>query len=265
LLGLLEENPDRRLEAIKELGTHRVQEAVNALCEVAGNDPETAVRSLAIAKLGVMDHESVLPAILTGMADSSREVRAAAARSMSRLRFDRAEAYARLLETAGQDSLEKIANACFESGLVSQNIDRLINRDRRQGYEVFTLMCLLTKAGRVESTVELIAKHPKQAVREIAIHLLARTGGPILLDEFRMLASKDDIPADVKKALLEPLGETEQPTAAASNSAEENVTVGDETISSQVASHEDVDSPAPDSSSLPLSNTEFEIATDDLS
>ena len=135
-----------RSEALKILTQFRVQSAVAAITVVARHDAEPNIRSMAIASLGSMDHESVFPAILIGMADDSREVRASAARALNRLSFDRADAYVRVIETSDDETIHNVAKACIQAGIVSQNLDRLASSDHRQAYETFSLICLLAKA-----------------------------------------------------------------------------------------------------------------------
>jgi len=67
-----------RAEALKTLAQFRVIASVDAITRLARHDEEPNLRSNAIFSLGSIDHESVFPAILVGMADESREVRAAA-------------------------------------------------------------------------------------------------------------------------------------------------------------------------------------------
>ncbi len=88
-----------RAEALKTLAQFRVKGAVDAITRVARHEPEPNLRAIAISSLGAIDHESVFPAILIGMADESREVRAGSARALNRLSFDRADAYVRVIET----------------------------------------------------------------------------------------------------------------------------------------------------------------------
>ena len=136
-----------RSEALKTLVQFRVQSAVDAIAKVARHDPEPTIRSLAISSLGSINHESVFATVLIGMADDSREVRAAAARSVNRLSFDRADAYVRVIETSDEETLACVAKACIQAGIVSQNLDRLTYADHRQAYETFSLICLLTQGG----------------------------------------------------------------------------------------------------------------------
>jgi hypothetical protein len=174
-----------------------------------------------MSSLGSISHESVFATVLIGMADESREVRAAAARSVSRLNFDRADAYVRVMETSDDDTLQSVAHACVQAGIVSQNLDRLANADHRQAYETFALICLLTKAGLNTSVLDAITNHPRIEVRLKAIYLLASTSHPSVADQLRALATKDDIGEVVKTALLEALYRLDQPHLLAEHKVEQ--------------------------------------------
>jgi HEAT repeat protein len=199
-----------RSEALKTLAQFRVQSAVAAIAKVARHDSEPNIRSSAISSLGVINHESVFPAVLIGMADDSREVRASSARSLSRLSFDRADAYVRVLETGDEETIRNVAKACTQAGIVSQNLDRLTNSDRRQAYETFSLICLLSKASMNEPVLEAILAHPSVDVRLRAVALLSRTGDPGAYNQLRELALNDGVREEVKTALLEAMYKLEQ-------------------------------------------------------
>jgi HEAT repeat protein len=199
-----------RAEALKTLVQFRVQQAVDAIARVARNDSEPNIRSLAISSLGTINHESVFPSILIGMADDSREVRASAARSLSRLSFDRADAYVRVLETSDEETVRDVAQACIQAGIVSQNLDRLVSSDHRQAYETFSLICLLTKANMNEPVLEAIFSHQNTDVRLKVVHLLAFTGHPSAYSQLRELAVKEGMREDVKTALLEAIYKLEK-------------------------------------------------------
>jgi HEAT repeat protein len=209
-----------RGEALKALVQFRVQRAVDAIAKVARNDSEPNIRSLAISSLGIINHESVFPAVLIGMADDSREVRASAARSLSRLSFDRADAYVRVLETSDEETVRDVAKACIQSGIVSQNLDRLVSSDHRQAYETFSLICLLTQANMNELVSEAIFSHPNTDVRLKVVHLLAFTGHPSAYSQLRELAVRDGMREDVKTALLEAIYKLEKSKAVEHNSEE---------------------------------------------
>jgi HEAT repeat protein len=210
-LSLLESiDAQVRSEALKTLVQFRVQSVVDAIARVARHDSEPNIRSLAISSLGTINHESVFPAVLIGMADESREVRASAARSLNRLSFDRADAYVRVLETSDKETVLNVAKACIQAGIVSQNLDRLANSDHRQAYETFALICLLSEANLNEAVLEAISVHPNVDVRLKIVHLLARTGHPGIVNQLRELATTDGMREDVKTALLEAIYKVEQ-------------------------------------------------------
>ena len=205
LLQIQSQDPAARAEATKALAEYQVRPSVIALSSRAQRDPEAAVRSQAISSLAEINHESVFPAVLIGMADESREVRAAAARSLSRLSFDRADAYVRLIETADDELLVDVASACIKAGIVSQGIDRLGSGDRRQAYETFSIVSLLAKAKLTDCIVEAISSHSNTDVRLAAVRLLACMPQPEIVEQLRKLALKPDMSEDVRTALLEAL------------------------------------------------------------
>ena len=207
---VVSEDVQQRAEALKALAQFRVGTAIGAMAIVARNDAEPNLRSAAISSLGTINHESVFPSILIGMADEAREVRAASARSLNRLSFDRAEAYVRVIETSDQPTIEQVAKACIQAGIVSQNLDRLSASDHRQAYETFSLICLLAKAKMSQPVLDAISDHANGDVRIKAVHLLACTRQPEIADQLRELAVKDGMREDVKTALLEALYKLEQ-------------------------------------------------------
>lgn len=208
-----------RAEALKTLAQFRVMSSVDAITRLARHDEEPNLRSNAIFSLGSIDHESVFPAILVGMADESREVRAAAARALNRLSFDRADAYVRVIETSDEATISDVAKACVQAGLVSQNVDRLASSDHRQAYETLSLICLLAKADLYEPILDTIANHPKMQVRLSTIHLLGATGQPGVFEHLRQLAVRDGIGEEVKTALLEAMYKFDQQAKRAEEEA----------------------------------------------
>jgi len=210
-LTLLEsEDVEERSAALKKLVQFPVQSSVGAITLVARNDSEPAIRSQAISCLATIDHESVFAAVLLGLSDETREVRAAAARSLSRFSFDRADAYVRVIESGDEETIENVAKACIQAGIVSQNLDRLAASDHRQAYEAFSLICLLAKAKMCEPIFYAISDHANIDVRLKAVHLLACTGAPEIFGQLRELAVKDGMREDVKTALLEAMYHIDQ-------------------------------------------------------
>ncbi len=203
LARLGEADVEARAAAARRLAQFPVQRSVEALTAIAANDPESVVRSAAVTSLGEIEHESVFAPVVMAFADEAREVRAAAARSLSRMSFDRAEGYARLIENADAETLRRVAAACTKAGMVTQAIDRMISEDRRLAYESFSLLSLLAKAGEIEPLLAAIADHGEVNVRLALIRLLGTTGQPEVATELRHLAVRDGMPEKVRSALME--------------------------------------------------------------
>jgi HEAT repeat protein len=201
LAALQSDNADTRATAAQTLALYRVQCSVAALKQVASNDSEAAVRAVAVASLGAIDHESVFSAVLVALADEARDVRAAAARAVSRLSFDRADAYARVIEMSDEHELNEVACACIKTGMAAQALDRLSSNDRRQAYEAFSLLSLLAKANHYQPILDVIKAHADIASCKIAIQLLGFSGQPEIAEQLRQLAVRDEMP-DALRALL---------------------------------------------------------------
>lgn len=201
---------EARTVAAQSLAQFQVQRSVDALAAMSITDVEATVRAAAVTSLGVLDHESVFAPVLKAMADEAREVRAAAARSLSRLSFDRADAYVRVIETASTETLRGVAQACVKAGLAAQALDRLTSTDRRQAYEAFSLLSLVVKAGELSIVLEAIAQHGSVDVRLAAIRLLCMMGRPVeLLEPLRRLAERGGMPEKVRSALKEAIEQME--------------------------------------------------------
>ncbi len=204
---------EERSRAVKDLSQFPLQIAVETLAETARKDPHAGVRSLAIASLATINHESVFPSVLIGMADESREVRAAAARALSRLGFVRADAYVRVMETADEETLTEVARACIQAGIVYQEIDRLVSTDRRLAYEAFCILSLISKAQMTEPILEAIKTHENIGVRLACLRLLASSATPEIIEQLRELVAYDGLPEDLTTALLETLYKLDQASA----------------------------------------------------
>jgi HEAT repeat protein len=230
LLSLQSEDVGERLEAAETLARFVAAKAVSALTMTARMDSEAAVRSQAVSSLAMINHESVFPAVLIGMADESREVRAAAARSLTHLSFERLDAFIRVLETEDYELQGAVARACIKSGIVSQAIDRLANSDRRQGFETFSIISLLAKAKSTEPVLDAIASHPNLDVRLATVRLLANTGEANVFEEFRQLALQEGLPEELRTALLEAMYQLDQSSSLSSSDAESPVVAKDEFV-----------------------------------
>ncbi len=199
-----------RAEVIHELAAHPVQRSVAALSSMALNDPDSGIRSAAVTGLGSIDHESVFATVLIALADDSREVRAAAARTLTSFHFDRADAYVRVMETADADTMREVAQACVKTGIVAQAVDRLASEDRHQAYEAFSLFSLLAKANETQPILDAIQNHKDDEVRLCAIRVLNVAAQPDLAPKLREMVSGQDLPENVRTAMLEVMYKLDQ-------------------------------------------------------
>lgn len=209
LLGLLTrlESSDsaERAQVARELGMHRAERSVAALWAAASHDADAAVRSAAVTALGVIDHESVFAPVLIALADDTREVQAAAARALSGLHFDRAQAYARVERTADPETLQNFAQACVKTGIASQAADRLASEDRRQAYEALALFSLLTKAGELQPVFDVIENHRDLRAKQDAVRVLSSFATVDAVPKLREVVGIPGMPEDVRTGLLEVL------------------------------------------------------------
>ena len=211
LAGSESEDAGARAHAAQALAQFQVRRAVEALAGMATLDAESAVRAAAVTSLGLINHESVFVPVIVAMADSAREVRAAAARALSGLSFDRAEAYIRVFETADARTLSEVARACVSAGLAGQAINRLASEDRRQSYEAYSLLSLVVKAGEVQPLVDAIECHRDTDVRLACVGLLGQAREAGLADCFQHLSESREVPERVRAALREAAARDRQP------------------------------------------------------
>ncbi|HJR06475.1 MAG TPA: HEAT repeat domain-containing protein [Pyrinomonadaceae bacterium] len=205
---------EARVAAAQQLAQFQVQRSVEALTSLAANDRDSAVRAAAVTSLGNIGHESVFPSVLISMADEAREVRAAAARALSRLSFDRADAYVRVLETADAETLRHLASACVGAGLAKQALSRLASDDRRQAYEAFSLLSLVARGGQSDLILKVVEEHQDLNIRLAASRLLGLLGDTQLDASLRRIALGANAPEKLRTAILEAIYRGEPQGAA---------------------------------------------------
>jgi HEAT repeat protein len=207
---------EARVAAAQQLAQFQVQRSVEALTSLAANDRDAAVRAAAVTSLGNIGHETVFPSVLLSMADEAREVRAAAARALSRLSFDRADAYVRVSETADEVTLRHLASACVGAGLANQALSRLASDDRRQAYEAFSLLSLVAKGGQSDLILKVVEEHRDLNIRLAASRLLGLMGDAELDTRLRRIALGANAPEKLRTAILEAIyrGEPQQSAPA---------------------------------------------------
>ena len=167
-----EEDESVRELAVRILTAFRTRNSVEALSQIALYDLSSNLRSKAVSTLTDFDHESVFEGILLACADPTREVRAAAARGLFRLNFDRADAWKRIIETNDEFRMSHAARAAIESGIVVKSFDRLVHEDMKVAYEAFALTVLVIKAGETVEVFDSLRNHKDERVKFALLHVL---------------------------------------------------------------------------------------------
>lgn len=194
-----EEDEEVRDLAIRILTAFKNRNSVEALSQVALYDLSSGLRSKAVSTLADFDHESVFEAILMACADPTREVRAAAARGLSRLSFDRADAWSRIAETGEEGRMRHAARAAMEGDFVGRSFERLTHPDQRMAYEPFALLALLIKAGEVEPIFDCLKNHENKNVKLAVLHLIKVVKNHNALDGLYALLEDKKLPPDIKE------------------------------------------------------------------
>lgn len=239
LAGLEGADEAARISVAQELALHPAQAAVSTLTAMVIEDGEPSVRAAAVSSLGSIDHETVFAPVLIALSDESRIVRAAAARTLTSLHFDRAEAYVRVMETADLEMLRRVARACVQTGIVAQALDRLASEDRRQAYEAFSLFSLLARAEETQPIIDAIENHRDDEVRLCAVRVLSMAGQSRVVPKLREIAARDDISETVRTAILEALYKLDRDQLPA-DPMDVNVTPMEEPIDLNVSDNEPV-------------------------
>lgn len=167
-----EEDQEVRELAVRILAAFRNRNSVEALTDVALYDLSSNLRSKAVAVLAEFDHESTFEALLLACADPTREVRAAAAKALFSVSFDRGNAWTRIAETNDEFRMIQAARAAIESDLVDRSIDRLVDPDQKNAYEAFALVALLIKAGEIKEIFDAMYNHRNKTVKLAILHVL---------------------------------------------------------------------------------------------
>jgi HEAT repeat protein len=210
---------EARVLSAQQLAQFQVRRAVEALAAMSRRDADASVRSAAVTSLGLIDHESVFASVIVALADEAREVRAAAARALSRLSFDRATAYVRVVEAANESALREVAQACVKAGLTAQAISRLASEDRRQAYEAYSLLSLVARGGEHGPLLETVECHRDLDVRLACIRVLGQSCSPELVEQLTHIAENGGVPEKVRRAIVELAGRAAQPQAVTADQA----------------------------------------------
>lgn len=196
-----EEDENVRDLAVRVLTAFRTRNSIEALSQIALYDLSSNLRSKAVAILSDFDHESVFEMILLACADPTREVRAAAARGLFKLSFDRADAWTRIAEGGDEYKMRQAARASIEGDLVERSLDRLVHPDMKYAYEAFTLVALLVKAGETEVISGALENHKNLNVRKAILHVIKVIKEQNAVEWLCELLENDKLPAEIKEEI----------------------------------------------------------------
>ncbi|MFT3744848.1 MAG: hypothetical protein QM785_11230 [Pyrinomonadaceae bacterium] len=199
-----EEDEAVRELALKILTAFRTRNAVDALSQIALYDLSSNLRSKAVSTLTDFDHPSVFESILLACADPTREVRAAAARGLFRLSFDRADAWKRIMETNDEFRISHAARAAIESGIAVKSFERLVHEDLKVAYEAFSLVAFLIASGENEEIFKAIRSHRDERVKFALLHVLKVRQDPRTAEGLEQLLTgnlSSDVQDRVKDAI----------------------------------------------------------------
>ncbi len=189
--------------SVKILAKFRKRNSIEALSQIVLYDLSAQLRSRAVSVLAEFDHESVFETILLACADPSREVRAAAARALFQLSFDRGEEWTRIAECGDDFRMVQAARAAIESDLVRRSIDRLVHEDEGYAYEAFALVSLLIKAGETKEVFEVLENHVDKNVKLAILQTLKVLKDEKTLPALYSFIERNSLPEDLSNAANE--------------------------------------------------------------
>ena len=205
-----EEDESIRELAVRILAAFRTLNSVEALSQIAIYDLSSNLRSKAVSILTDFDHDSVFEAILLACADPTREVRAAAARGLFRLNFDRADAWKRIMETGDEFRMRHAARAAIEAGIVVKAFERLVHEDLKVSYEAFVLVALLIKSGETAEIFNALQDHKDERVKYALLHVLTLVKDERSLSGLNDLQAGNTFPTDVTERIMNTIKSFEQ-------------------------------------------------------
>lgn len=198
-----EEDEEIRDLAVRILTRFKTRNSVEALSQVALYDLSSNLRSKAVAVLADFDHESVFETILLCCADPTREVRAAAARGLFRLSFDRADAWTRIAETGDEFRMRQAALSAKEADLLKRSFDRLVHPDHKIAYEAVALLSLMIRAGETGEIFEAVETHHDSNVKLALVHVIGLTKDEETLSNLYELLEKTTLSKELKEKIDE--------------------------------------------------------------
>jgi hypothetical protein len=207
-----EEDEAVREVALRVLAAFKTQNSVESVGQIALYDVSSVLRSKAVSILADFDHESVFEIMILACADPTREVRAAAARGLFRLSFDRAHAWKRIIESDDEYRITQASRAAIEAGIVERSFDRLAHDDLKVAYEAFALCSMLIKAGETKEIFETLKNHNDLRVKFALLHILGVQKDHRLLPELYKFVRLKSVSPEVKQRANEAISANQEVT-----------------------------------------------------
>lgn len=196
-----EEDENVRDLAVRILARFKTKNSVEALSQVALYDLSSHLRSKAIGILSDFDHESVFETLLLSCADPTREVKAAAARGIFRLSFDRADCWMRIAESGDEYRMKHAARAAVAGELVQRSLDRIVHNDKKIVADIVAMIYLLVKSGESEEIFKALENNPNPNVRKAILHVLRISKEHKALDGLYNLLEKGNLSEDTREEI----------------------------------------------------------------
>ena len=196
-----EEDEQVRELAVRVLAAFKTRNSVEALSQMALYDLSSNLRSKAISILSEFNHESVFETILLACADPTREVKAAAARALFKVSFDRSDAWTRISESGDTYKMKHSARAAIAGGLLERSFDRLVHQDSKVVYEAVALVALLINAGETEEIFKAVEYHRNTGVKLALLHVIKVVKNEESLSGLYSLLEVGNLPKEIKDAV----------------------------------------------------------------
>ena len=198
-----EEDEQVRELAVRVLAAFKTRNSVESLSQIALYDLSSSLRSKAVSILAEFNHESVFETILSACADPTREVKAAAARALFKLSFDRSDSWTRIAESNDTFRMKHAARAAIAGDLVDRSFDRLVHHDSKVVYEVFAFVALLINAGETQEIFKAIEYHRNTNVKLALLHVIKILKNEETLSGLYSLLEVGNLPKEIKEAVDE--------------------------------------------------------------
>lgn len=208
------EDEDAREAALDVLAGYRTQNSVEAISQVAIYDLSSSLRSKAVGILADIDHESVFESVILSCADPTREVRAAGAKALFKLSFNRNDAWLRLAECSDQYRVTQAAKAAIEADFVGRSLERLVHKDVSYAGEALALLALLIRAGETDELYDYLLLGEKHDVKLALLRVFKIVGDESMINKLGPLVESEALTGDVLEEARSLVAGREEPVTA---------------------------------------------------